>query len=207
MVCCLFDDSPLPDDPRGYRQNQFQISMMDSICSGQPVCCFTYCFPCCMNYYIRHKVLNGNYNKYTCCQGYADSRCFKSGSCCEKDCPQLCLCCESVLCLGLSMSTSRIFIMDQYDLQPDPMDNQIIRFSNCLQLFACILDIIAIFVPACDESANICQTLADCVFYSTIGCMAGQVYNEINYQKSKVMFAEEISPIINDNNNKPYQQK
>lgn len=162
MVCCLFcfDDSPLPDDPRNNRHGKFQISMLQATYIGQPTCICTYCFPCCMNYYIRYKVLNKDMSKYTCCQGYMDNGIIKAGNCMEKDYPSCCLCLESFCCLGTSMSASRMLIMDLYDLQPDPMDNRIVRFSNCLQLFACVFDILAIFMPGCDDTASSLNHLA-----------------------------------------------
>ena len=49
----------------------------------------------------------------------------------EQRCPRFCLALESCLCLGLSMSSTRNFVMDTYDLRPDPCDNRLIRFSNC----------------------------------------------------------------------------
>ena len=52
-------------------------------------------------------------------KGYFDSFCFRSGTCCrEKDCPHFCLGCESLFCVGPSMSSSRIFVSDMYDLRP-----------------------------------------------------------------------------------------
>lgn len=70
-------------------------------------------------------------SKYICCQGYMNCMCFKAGSCGESSCPELCLCLESFCCLGPAMSSSRMFVMDQYDLRPDPCDNRLIRFTNC----------------------------------------------------------------------------
>ena len=67
---------------------------------------------------------------------------YKAGMCKEKSCPAFCLGVESLFCLGPSISTTRLFIMDKYDLRPDPFDNQIVRFEkllgNCIQCFAYI---------------------------------------------------------------------
>lgn len=73
--------------------------------------------------------------------------------------------------------------MDQYDLRPDPCDNQIVRLTNCLQLLACFCDIAAIFIRELRELAHILDMIANCVFYSTVGCMASQVNNEIDYRR------------------------
>ena len=40
---------------------------------------------------------------------------------------------------GLSMSTSRMAVMDEYDLRPDPCDNQLIRLSNCCKCLSFFL--------------------------------------------------------------------
>jgi hypothetical protein len=69
-------------------------------------------------------------------QGYMDNYCFHAGSCGERDCPSFCLCLEASLCVGPSMSSSRISMMDQYRLRPDPCDNRIIRLTNCLQILS-----------------------------------------------------------------------
>jgi hypothetical protein len=133
MACCLlfFSGDPIDDDPKANRSNRFQISMMDGLCTHQPWCCLTYLFPCCSAYYTRYRVLDGDMSKYICCQGYINCACFRGGSCGEQSCPELCLCLESFLCVGPSMSTSRLSVMDQYDLRSDPCDNRLIRFSNC----------------------------------------------------------------------------
>ena len=124
----------------------FQISLLEGLYKNQPVCCCTYLLPCCAAYYTRHRVLDGDMSRYVCCQGYFDNFCFRSGSTCrEKDCPHFCLGCESLCCVGPSMSSSRIFVSDMYDLRPDPTDNRMIRFTNCLQLLSCVCDVAAIF--------------------------------------------------------------
>ena len=137
-MCCLlcFDGSPIEGDLKASRQNVFQISLTEGLykkqvfndwiyftflTSYQPVCCITYlCAPCC-TYYTRYRVLDGDMSKYSCCQGYLNVACFRSGTLGESSCPECCLCLESFCCLGPSMSSSRLFIMDQYDLRPDPV--------------------------------------------------------------------------------------
>lgn len=96
------------------------------------------------------------------------------------------------------MSASRMYVMDTYDIRPDPCDNQLIRFTNCLMCFACVLDIIAIFVPCARDSARWVQVIADLVFYSTLGCMAAQVNYEIDYQRGNS--TEERHPIMGEAN-------
>jgi hypothetical protein len=52
----------------------------------------------------------------------------------KQKCPQFCLCLESTLCCGPAVSSTRAYVMDEYQLRPDPCDNQLVRFSNCLQI-------------------------------------------------------------------------
>jgi len=132
MACCLlfFNDAPIPTDPRAFRPHEFQISMMEGLTKNQPVCCLAYfCAPCCA-YYTRYRVLDNDLSRYTCCQGYLAPCGCQAGSCGESSCPLLCLVLEAGCCPGPSMSTSRLYLMDKYQLRSDPMDNQIMRCNN-----------------------------------------------------------------------------
>lgn len=187
MVCCLlcFSDDPHEDDERGQRQEKFQIKLIEAPCKEPLQCVCTYfCTPC-STYYVRQTVLGGTLDNYSCCQGYMNNSCFKAGSCGESTCPQLCLGVESFCCLGPSMSSSRMYLMDQHDLQSDPCDRQMIRFTNCIMMLACICDILALIDSTFKDFAEILRMIANCVFYSMMGCMAGQIHYEVNYQKTK----------------------
>eukprot|EP01035_Chromulina_nebulosa_P019268 gene19268-25125_t len=128
------------------------------------------------------------------------------GNCGEETCPWLCLGLESCLCLGPSMSSSRMYVMDQYDLRPDGCDNRIVRFTNCLMCFSVILDILAIFFPCLDDAANIVNFISNVVYHTTIGCMAGQVSYEIDFRKEfEVVVSNEFSPIAVPIKEEPYQ--
>lgn len=137
MACCLFffSGDPIDDDPKASRSNRFQISMMDGLTTHQPWCCLTYLCPCCSAYYTRYRALDGDMTKYMCCQGYINCMCFRGGGCGEQSCPEFCLALESFFCLGPSMSTSRLSVMDQYNLRPDPCDNRLIRLTNCCEWY------------------------------------------------------------------------
>jgi hypothetical protein len=47
------------------------------------------------------------------------------------------------------------------------MDRRIIRFNNCIQMAACICDIIAIFMAQARDLAHILNLIAEIVWYST----------------------------------------
>ena len=158
--------------------------MMDSACD-QPLCLVGMLCPCCCAFATRMKVLDGEMTKYRCCQGYADCLCFKAGNCCETICPYPCLCLESFLCIGPSVSSSRIYVMDQFELTSDPCDRRLIRFNNCLQMLSCICNILAIIDNSFRELAAIIQCIADVVFLMTVGCQVAQTRREVDYQKEK----------------------
>ena len=81
--------------------------------------------------------------------------------------------------------------MDAYTLRPDECDNKLIRFNNCIQIFSCICNILGAFNRNFHELAQIIDLIADIVFFSTVGCMVGQIYHELDYQKAgPIMTAE-----------------
>jgi hypothetical protein len=53
--------------------------------------------------------------------------------------------------------------MDKKDLHPDPVDYQIIQFSNCMQMLACICHTAAYIVPDLRELAQIIDLIAEIV--------------------------------------------
>lgn len=157
--------------------------MMEAMWKNQPTCCCTYLFPPCSAAYLRYVALDRDMNRYSCCQGYMDNVCFKSGKCGEKSCPEFCLCVEVFMCLGPSISSTRMMVMDQYEIKPDPCDNRIIRLTNCLMLLSCVCDLLSICMRELRHFANILHSVANCVAYATVGCMASQVYKEIAYRQ------------------------
>jgi hypothetical protein len=189
MVCCLlcFSGAPLDDDEKSQRERKFQISLVDAVCKGQPCCVLSCLCPCCAAMKARQDVLDGDMTKYICCQGYIGGCCCcKPGHVGEKSCPELCLCLESFCCVGPSMSTSRLYLMDKHNLGYDECDNRMIRFSNCrkfppsspslstlisipVQILSCICNILAIFISELRELARLIQCIADLVFYSMMG--------------------------------------
>ena len=86
-----------------------------------------------------------------------------------------------------------MFMMDQYDLRPDPCDNRVVRLTNCLMMLSCIFDILAIFIRELREAAHILHVVANCVFYSTIGCMAGQVNREVDFRRTSLQEYAQLS--------------
>jgi len=171
------------NDPRGTNSRVFQTAMCDSCCAD-PLCfCGAILCAPCGQFYLRRKVLGDDLTRYVCCQGYYDRCCFKAGNCCEHDCPTLCLCIESCLCISCAMSATRNYAMDAKGLQSDPCDRRIIRFNNCVQLCSCVCSCIAALTGQCQEGARILDTFAHIVFYIVLGCMAAQVNVECNFDR------------------------
>ena len=205
MACCLlfFSPDPIEGDAKQLRQNTFQISLMEGCYKNQPWCLCTTVFPCCSAYYTRYKALDGDMSRYVCCQGYMDSMCFRAGSCNEGSCPHLCLATEAFCCVGPSMSASRIFVSDLYDLRPDPADNRMIRLVNCLSLLSCLCDVAAIFDENLRHLAHLIHVAAELVFYTTLGCMAAQVNREVDVRKTTTAYAAVPGEVYVDGENHP----
>mmetsp|Transcript_1801 Transcript_1801/g.2839 ORF Transcript_1801/g.2839 Transcript_1801/m.2839 type:complete len:171 (-) Transcript_1801:519-1031(-) len=169
MACCLlcFSDEPTDGVEGRFRRNEFQRSLKESCLT--PCCCFAFMCPPCSAYYIRYKALDGDMTRYECCQGYFTFLCIQPGNCAEASIPAFCLALESCCCLGCSVSSSRMYVMDHYDLRFDPCDNRLIRFNNCLQMLTCICDILSICVEEAREWTWVLHHAADCVFYTLYG--------------------------------------
>ncbi len=193
MVCCLllFSDDEVEGDKRAGLSNQFQISMMESGvtgCKGQPLCCAAMILPQCTAFYARYSVLGEDCSKYRCCQGYLDGfccGCWKSGMVCESACPCPCMFLESFLCLGFAVSSTRLYVMDSYELTSDPCDRRMIRFTNCLYLLSCICHILSMLDDSFSQLACILDRISDIVFLMTTSCMTSQTLYEYTYQQQR----------------------
>jgi len=193
MCMFLCSDDPLENDDSKYGKyhafvNQWQVGMIHAPGADPLVCCAAcVCVPC-AQYYLRDKVLGGQMENYICCQGYYPACCcFRPGHMGEQQCPHLCLALESIFCQSCAVSSSRLAVMDMYELQSDPMDRRIIRFNNCIQMAACICDIIAIFMAQARDLAHILNLIAEIVWYSTQACMTTQTNFELNYRTKTLL--------------------
>merc|ERR1719502_1742760 len=146
--------------------NAFAVSLMDAPCKAPlpclgTCCCMWTCIPSC---YWRHQTLSklAKYpDDYRCMQGYIPGCCgMGPGQCGDQGNP-FCMCLEGFCCPMLSLSITRIFMMDALALRPDPVDWQIIQFSNCLQCLSCICDILACFFEGLREVAQCVDCIAD----------------------------------------------
>mmetsp|Transcript_42955 Transcript_42955/g.97159 ORF Transcript_42955/g.97159 Transcript_42955/m.97159 type:complete len:235 (-) Transcript_42955:88-792(-) len=174
------------------RPNAFKTDLCSAPCKAPCTCLMTGICPCCAACYWRKKSLEtygAGMQDYECCQGYISCPCcpfsmFKGTTCG--------LCLEGMCCDTLSISTTRIFIMDVKSLHPDPVDYQIIRFSNCLQIAACVCSFAAMITQndACREASQILNIIAECAVRTVEGCMGVQISHEINDTRSSEEVAE-----------------
>ena len=168
----------LKDNP-----NQFAIGLKDACCAEPLCCCLSFfgaplgCTACWARKAVLDKYHNG-VKDFVCCQGYVPKCCCVDvAECCPGN---ICgLCCEGCCCPILSVSIARIHLMHTRNLRPDPCDWQLIACSNCLQLVACIFQILAIFIDALREAAQIIDCIADLFTCSVAGCMGAQIHHTI----------------------------
>ena len=129
-------------------------------------------------------------SRYTCCQGYFNCCCFKSGSLGEETCPTACLCLEAFLCSNLAVSASRMYVMDKYQLSSDPCDYRLIRLSNMLQLLSCVCHILSTFDREFLRLTFLIDHLADFMYHAVSSCMTAQTAYEVDYQRSQSAYIE-----------------
>lgn len=198
VFCCFSDRPPAEVKARGAtgarynalldkqdNPNDFAVGLKDACCKD-PCCCVFSMGGMCLGMtacYFRKSVLEKfgrGIEDYVCLQGYVPKVCcIPVGDMCQGN--GLALCCEGCCCPSLSLSIARMHMMDAKQIRPDPMDWQIIAFSNCLQLLSCICDILACFCEDLEDLAEIIDCVADAVACSVSGCMGAQ----INYELKK----------------------
>lgn len=150
-----------------------------------------FCCPCCAACDTRLAALRTVNNvkeglpHYECFQGYF--------ACCDECCQPcrdaskgslLCLACETWCCPSFSISATRFLLQDAYHIRSDPCDNRIIRFNNCIQCLSCFCDILACFNRNFEGCAQLLDCIACSVWHTLMGCMTGQVFEELEYRSA-----------------------
>lgn len=72
-------------------------------------------------------------------------------------------------------------MMDSLALRPDPMDYQIIQFSNACQILSCFCNIAAICVAELRDLAALIDLVADIITFSVAGCMGAQIHHQLTH--------------------------
>ncbi|KAG8470175.1 hypothetical protein KFE25_008596 [Diacronema lutheri] len=197
MVFCLFSDKPPEQvaskgakgaaanamlEKQGY-PNQFAVGLKDACCKDPLACCVTTIFGACgcPACYFRKAVLDKfgkGVEDYVCFQGYVPKMCCVDWpTCCQGS--ALGLFCEGCCCPIFSLSIARLHIMDAKQVRPDPMDWQIIAFSNYCQILSCICDILACFFEELRDLAALIDCIADTITAVVAGCMGAQINYEL----------------------------
>ena len=94
---------------------------------------------------------------------------------------------QAVCCFSCMVSSTRMFVMDTRDIVPDPCDNRIIRFNNCIQLLSCICTCLSICFSELDYLAYVLDIISDITFCCTVSCMTAQTAVELNYWEEEKM--------------------
>ena len=172
VAVCFCPTTPLSNDPRAQFQRSFQTEMLTAPCK-EPCwfCASIFCAPC-AQYQLRTWALGGNMDEYMCCQGYFDCCCIKGGSMGDAGNP-CCLLLESCICPGLAVQASRFYVMDRGNIMSSATDNQLMHFSNFLQLAACLCRLFDI------DGAELCTLAADVFTTTLLGCMTAQTAHEL----------------------------
>merc|ERR1711939_935573 len=186
MCLFCFSGDAHPDDKYGDKPEKFETNLCGAPCKDPCCCpCGFFVFPIPL-FCLRKKYLEVSGDEYLCCQGYFPGcLCIKPGKVGDKQCPTLCNCCESIFCPALGMSSTRMAVMDFYNLGSDPQDRQLIRLSNACQMLGCICNILAIVFSELREAARIITMIANCITFTIIGCMAAQVNTEFKKRVAK----------------------
>jgi len=205
MACLFcFSDKPLREDEKLGRQgstlgrfsnnsNKYDLKLCQVPCSSALPCCLGSMLCLCpVQIWMRHRALNhvnpgSGWRHYTCCQGYfGGCCCIQPGQMGEDSCPTGCMCLEAFCCPGMAVSATSMVIRETYNLGLDEDDVRLIRCSNCLQIFACVCNIIACLTDCeeVDTFAQILDCVADVIFCSVAGCTTAQAYHEIKKREA-----------------------
>tara|TARA_Y100000389_G_scaffold168964_1_gene174931 strand:+ start:909 stop:1667 length:759 start_codon:yes stop_codon:yes gene_type:complete len=199
MQCLICSGSQLSDheisnedEKKKFMNNVFTFrrSTLGVILSDElPFCCFSSnpFFQPCLLVYLRHKTLNllypeSGWEHYSCFQGYFQACCF-TNYIPQNKFPLLSISLESLLCPGLSVSSTRFLLMDNYNLTLDPCDNRIIRLNNFLLISKCICKEAARLNKNINHFVKCIDYVTDCLYLSLIGCTITQINHEINYRR------------------------
>jgi hypothetical protein len=89
-----------------------------------------------------------------------------------------------------------MYMMDTRDILPDPCDNRLIRFNNCIQLLACVCEIAAMFDKGLKDFVAILDLVADCTFCLMAACMHAQTDLELKAGVNKADYGIPLKPKI-----------
>ena len=137
-------------------------------CTEPMTCLSAYCLPWCCVRQQRIELLENDMTRYICCAGIMGHTCTNW---CTENCTHgredVCLCVESFICLGCAIHGNRYMVMSHYGLTTDCCDIFILYLSCICSILACL----------CQN--DLFETLADIIYYMTVGCMVAQHQHEM----------------------------
>lgn len=193
-----------PVDGFGYIDGKpFETNMCNAPCKNPSCWCLTllsmYCgCESCVVCMMRRRVLQGDMTKYTCYQGYAgykkNPKAEPTQSGCVASCPNLCNCLEALCCPCASIAGSKMYLVDERQLQLDPCDNCLIKCTDACACCACVwkytyctfryLTICCLltyfcFPFLCECIENFPLLVACCIGCCTLSCSVAQLDLEL----------------------------
>jgi len=162
----------------------WNIGLMEAPCAKPVYCCFAaFCSPC-ASYSLRKQALYGDMSRYLCCAGH----CPCSGRMGESNCPEFCLCLETVCCFAQSVASTRFLVQDERRIQNTCCDNCIIGVMLFLQYLACVVRLVACItqIQEIEDLADILDCVADVTYCTVCACMQTQVKHEFNVRDGLV---------------------
>jgi hypothetical protein len=142
--------------------NEWKTDLCKACCNEPFMCVAGYLLPWCCVCMQRKKLLMDDMSNYECCAGIWGRSCTDNCNKCTKGNETMCLCLESVCCLGCAIHGNRWIVMQQYGLKNDCCD-VVIMWASCIcSVLACLMQ---------DENL---ENIADMIYYIVIGCMLAQ---------------------------------
>lgn len=133
-------------------------------------------------YFLRKQALGEDLSTYQCFQGQGGCCCAAlGGRCGEAACPGLCLAVESTLCCPCATQATRAHVMHTLSVRPDPCDQTLMHLHGCLQCAGCLTWCAGRLAGSSTvaSSGSAITLVADCLYWSLVGCMAAQVKHEL----------------------------
>lgn len=193
---CLGSSKKTPQtDPGGGWLLHFETDMCNAPCNNCPACCCAcICAPCCACD-TRKKALQGDYEKYQCCQHQVcGDKVEKVCGSCERSCPCCCMICESFCCLGLAVTGTKGYLQEERQLAVDPCDDRLICCSNVLMILACICRILSYCFESLSCVADLMEDAAYCFFCLIQACVTAQSRMELDLHPTAQDYARDNIP-------------
>ncbi|CAM9417898.1 unnamed protein product [Ascophyllum nodosum] len=120
--------------------------------------------------------------------------CPEPGRCGEYSCPIVCLIMESVFCQPCSMATSRMYVMDKFEIKSSGVGVAPIRITNCAQVIQILADIIlpSLSYSWATTAVAIIDPVAEFLYFVTMGCMTAQLVHEMRHQGRNAPMAQSM---------------